>query len=172
MIDIQILNAQKRNLMILNCIVFLILVSGESIDSFKILDISFNISESNKSFDSFNVFIYIAWIYTLFRYLASYFAYSNTKQEEYNNKTISKYLNEGSYFLAFITFLNKIFKFCLHQDSYDLLLPVAFFIFNLSLFKDGYYDTVRISLLVFVPILTLYVITTTAQQQEVNRFKD
>lgn len=64
-------NNQRRNLIIINCIMFIILISSMSISEFTIFTIPFKINEENSILTNYNILFEVAWIYLNIRYIST-----------------------------------------------------------------------------------------------------
>ena len=64
-------NSQRRNLMIINSIIFIMVISNTNITEFKILNIPFEIKKDNLILENYNILFIFTWIYFNIRYIAT-----------------------------------------------------------------------------------------------------
>ncbi len=127
-------NIQRRNLMILNVVMFFLAVTNKTIVDFKILNIDFSITQKIMFINSFNDILFIAWIYFFARFFSSVL-YSDQKikfevrllpgPKVYTSKIYMRIFNRS---IAAVrrTILN-VYAFCFNKNFYELFIPIIFF---------------------------------------------
>jgi len=111
------LSTQRRNLMIMNVLIFLLSITNKKIESFVLLNINFKINESINFINSFNDLLVIVWIYFLVRYSSSLFYISRDNKSLYEDKT-DTYLSNKNFTLKFLnnTFI-KLARIIFKKES-------------------------------------------------------
>lgn len=130
------LSTQRRNLMLMNVLMFLLAITDKKITEFKILNIQFDLNKELLFIESFNDLLIIIWIYFLIRYTSSMFykiryeAKLNSNNENfYNFKTSKLHVNISNYLIQ------SLLKFIFGKDSLDVFPIFLAFITSLMIYS-------------------------------------
>ncbi|MGA1931521.1 hypothetical protein ACH5BF_02175 [Arcobacter sp. YIC-464] len=151
------LSTQRRNLMLMNVLMFLLAITDKDITEFKILNIEFNLNKELQFIESFNDLLVIIWIYFLIRYISSVFykimeelEFKKEKDESINFKTSKFFVNLTNKIIQNFTIL--VFSKD-NQNAFPIILTLA--ILGSFYFNPFTYYTIVI-LLTTITILQYY----------------
>ncbi len=163
-------NIQRRNVMIINSIMFVILISNINIVDFTILNIPFKIKPDNSILTNYNIFFEVAWLYLNARYISTLIDKLNSENVLFkkNNKinqlvtnevnTARKLLNDKSFgvklfaiwFIILFSSLKAIFQILtplFEKAIFDYIIPL---IFSLIVFFIYYPTVISVVLIVIM----------------------